>query len=169
MTQPRRALPLPETLPARPGEDGVALGPLDSFIGMHLRQAYERAYADFETLLGPDSLRPGYYTMLTLILNNPGISQVEIGRAAGRDKSSVTKALRSMEDGGLITRTRVEDDRRSYASTITPAGRVLHARMERRAREHLANIHAALGTPERAADFLEMLRAVIAALPARHG
>lgn len=142
----------------------VEFGVLEEFIGLYLRVAYERAYKDFSQRLGEDVMRPGYFTILTLIANNPGISQTAIGRAAGRDKSSVTKALRYMEDHGLITRTRLEDDRRTYVSSLTEKGEALQARMQRQALTHLDKLNRTLG-PERRRDFIRTLRDLIARLP----
>ena len=130
-------------------QDGLDLGILDEFVGMYLRVAYERAYGDFVQRLGADALRPGYFTILTLVVRNPGISQTQIGRAAGRDKSSVTKALRWMEEGGLITRIRPDTDRRTHLSEATPKGIALQARMEIRAREHLHSLNDTIGAANR--------------------
>ena len=149
------------------GEDPGApvLGVLDDFVGMYLRAAYETAYRDFATRLGADTLKPGYFTILTLIVNNPGISQTQIGQASQRDKSSVAKALRWMEDNGLITRLRPNHDRRTHLSEATDAGRVLQARMEAKGRDHLAALNATIGTERREA-FIATLKQIIEALPA---
>jgi len=125
--------------------DALDYGILNEFVGMHLRIAYERAYADFVERLGEDALRPGYFTILTLIVKNPGISQTQIGRAAGRDKSSVTKALRWMEEAGLISRVRPDTDRRTHLSQATRKGVELQARMEIKAREHLSALNDTIG------------------------
>lgn len=142
----------------------VEFGLLEEFVGLYLRVAYERAYKDFALRLGEDAMRPGYFTILTLIANNPGISQTAIGRAACRDKSSVTKALRYMEDDGLITRSRLEDDRRTYTSALTEKGRALQARMERQALIHLENLNQAIG-PDRRREFIRTLQDLIDRLP----
>ncbi|MCE8005624.1 MarR family transcriptional regulator [Aestuariivita sp.] len=152
------------TAPRRLSDDAIHLGVLDRFVGLHLRAAYEASYADFEGLLGPDAIRPGYFTMLTLIANNPGISQTQIGRSARRDKSAVTKALRHMEDEGLITRTRLPDDRRTYVSELTAKGVELQLRMQNRAMQHVARIIAVIG-PERHAALVDTLHDIIEQMP----
>ena len=134
---------------AQDGEDALEYGILNEFVGMHLRIAYERAYADFVERLGDDALRPGYFTILTLVVNNPGISQTQIGRAAGRDKSSITKALRWMEEAGLISRVRPDTDRRTHLSQATRKGVDLQARMEIRARQHLTALNSLIGADHR--------------------
>ncbi|APE43525.1 hypothetical protein BOO69_08960 [Sulfitobacter alexandrii] len=142
----------------------IKLGVLNDFVGMYLRAAYEAAFTDFADRLGEDRLRPGYFTILTLIVNNPGISQTEIGRTARRDKSSVAKALRWMEDNGLVTRLRPNHDRRTHLSEATEEGYALQRRMEARGREHLAALNATIGSDRREA-FIETLREIVERLP----
>ncbi|MFD2236569.1 MarR family winged helix-turn-helix transcriptional regulator [Aureimonas populi] len=144
---------------AEPGE-AVELGILAGHLGFHLRLANDRTFETFADLLGADRLRPGCFTMLILIANNPGITQTGISRACGRDKSSVAKALRYMEDEGLIRRERVEDDRRSSASFVTPAGAQRVERLQEKARIQSARISAALGEA-RVQELLATLKALI--------
>lgn len=150
-----------------PAEERLNFGMLEGLIGFHLRLANDRTFENFVELLGPDRLRPGCFTMLTLIANNPGITQIAISRASGRDKSSVTKALRYMEDAGLIRRVRLDDDRRSYASFVTEAGAELAGRMARKARIHIDHMASLLGE-ERAGLLLDLLKELIGKLPAAY-
>lgn len=150
------------------GPDAIEMGVLDDFIGMYLRAAYECAFRDFAERLGNDRLRPGYFTILTLIVNNPGISQSEIGKAARRDKSSVAKALRWMEDNGLITRLRPDHDRRTHLSEATAKGYALQKRMEVKGLEHLTVLNDTIGTERREA-FIAILKAIIQSLPDASG
>ncbi len=121
------------------------MGVLDRFLGSYLRMAYEASYADFERSLGDSPVPPGYLSILTLIANNPGISQTQIGRKARWDKSSVTKALRRMEDEGLIRRARLENDRRTYVSELTEEGAALQATLQEKALEHVSRVVEVIG------------------------
>lgn len=161
-TEPRQ-----DTL-RRLSDDEIEIGVLQRFVGTYLRAAYEASYADFEGLLGDSAVRPGYLSILTLIANNPGISQTQIGRKAHRDKSAVTKALRHMEDEGLIRRTRLEDDRRTYVSEVTEKGAALQAKLQDKALEHVSRVSAVIG-PERHAMLLDTLRDIIDNLPGEAG
>lgn len=148
-----------EAAPAEVAELGILAGHL----GFHLRLANDRTFETFSDLLGTDRLRPGCFTMLILIANNPGITQMGISRACGRDKSSVAKALRYMEDEGLIRRERVEDDRRSSASFVTPAGAQRVERLQEKARIQSARIASTLGE-KRTDELLATLKELIAKL-----
>ncbi len=132
-------------------------GILHEFVGMYLRVAYEAAYGDFTKRLGSEALRPGYFTILTLIVKNPRISQTQIGQASARDKSTVTKALRWMEDEDIILRLTSAKDRRSHLSVATEKGIALQARMEVEAVKHLEALNAAIGK-DRYADFIQTLK-----------
>ena len=50
----------------------VELGILENFLGFYLRLAYESAFDDFSRELGPDSLKPGNFALLSIIFENPG-------------------------------------------------------------------------------------------------
>lgn len=145
-------------------EEPIRFGILEDLIGFHLRLANDRTFDNFTDLLGPDRLRPGCFTILTLIANNPGITQIAIARASGRDKSSVAKALRYMEDAAIIRRERVDDDRRAYASYVTEAGAELAERMARTAKIHTRHMATLLGE-ERAKILLDILKEMIERLP----
>ena len=151
---------LPPDAGNTPETEALDHGILHEFLGMYLRVAYEVAYEDFARRLGEDALRPGYFTILTLVVRNPRISQTQIGIASNRDKSSITKALRWMEDEGLITRERSDQDRRAHLSVATPKGTEMQAAMERRAVAHVDAINGAIGA-DRRAEFLQMLKELI--------
>jgi len=140
-----------------PENDQIDHGILHEFVGMYLRVAHEAAYDDFAKRLGPEALNPGYFTILTLIVHNPWISQTQIGAASARDKSTVTKALRWMEDTGLITRHTSARDRRSHLSVATEKGIDMQAHMEAKAVSHLTALTEAIG-PERYGEFVQTLK-----------
>lgn len=141
-----------------PNDDEIDHGILYEFVGMYLRVAYEAAYADFTRRLAPNSLKPGYFTILTLIVRNPRISQTQIGMASARDKSTVTNALRWMEDEGLIVRLKSLHDRRAHLSVATKKGIALQRWMEQRAKSHLKALHDAIGEEDYAAFIATLKR-----------
>lgn len=155
-----------EPPPTRVLDEDIDIGMLDRFVGTYLRAAYEASYADFEALLGDSAVPPGYLSILTLIAHNPGISQTQIGRKAHRDKSAVTKALRRMEDEGLICRTRLEDDRRTYVSEVTEKGAALQSKLQAKALQHVSRLTDVIGA-ERHCMLLDTLRDIIEMLPDR--
>lgn len=146
-----------------PDFDRLDHGILQDFVGMYLRVAYEVAYEDFRMRLGDEALKPGYFTILTLIVRNPRITQTQLGLASERDKSNVTNAVRWMEDNGLIVRHLSRRDRRTHMCLPTQAGIKMQARMESRAAAHLQALNDAIG-PGRSAEFVQLLKDMITAL-----
>jgi DNA-binding MarR family transcriptional regulator len=100
---------------------------------------------------------------LTLIGRNPGISQTVLSRAAGRDKSTLTPALRDLKKRGLIVCERLARDRRSYHLSLTPEGHALLQRLTQCAARHERNLDRIVGPRDRA-RFLRTLRKLMAEL-----
>ena len=143
--------------------DGIDYGPLADWIGFHVRMAQIAAFQAFTRQTGDVDLPPGRFALLTLIGRNPGISQTVLSRAAGRDKSTLTPALRDLKRRGLIARNRLAKDRRSYHLTLTPAGQAMLQRLTECAERHERNLERVVGKRDRAA-LMRALRAIMAEL-----
>ena len=144
-------------------DDDIDYGPLADWIGFHVRMAQIAAFAAFARETGDVDLPPGRFALLTLIGRNPGISQTVLSRAAGRDKSTLTPALRDLKRRGLIARERLAKDRRSYHLTLTPAGEDMLDQLTQCARRHEHNLERIIGKRDRAA-FMRGLRAIMTEL-----
>jgi len=118
---------------ATPERRPIRQGVLARSIAFNLRLAHNTALQAFARQLGRGYVRPGRFTILTLIAENPGISQTALGRASGLDISTLTPALDDLVRRGFIRRQRLPRNRRSYALTITPAGVAFHREMARAA------------------------------------
>jgi len=142
---------------------GIDYGPLADWVGFHLRMAQIAAFQAFARESGEVDLPPGRFALLTLIGRNPGISQTILSRAAGRDKSTLTPALRDLQRRGLIVRVQLKRDRRAYRLQLTPPGRAMLQRLNACAERHERNLDRVVGRRERG-QFLTILRRVIAEL-----
>ncbi|WP_376097455.1 MarR family winged helix-turn-helix transcriptional regulator [Roseomonas sp. CCTCC AB2023176] len=143
---------------------GLRLGPLADTIGFRLRLAQEASFAAFARRTGHAELRPGRYALLTLIGENPGLSQSALSAAAGRDKSTLTPATADLERRGLIRRERGAD-RRSYAVTLTAEGEAVLRDLRAHAEAHDRRLDELVGPQNRPA-FLAALRRLISGLEA---
>lgn len=141
----------------------IKLGPLADYAGYYLRLAQDASFQAFAARVGRGDLRPGFFTLLMLIRENPGITQTMISQASGRDKSTLTPALRALEEGGYIGRERVDEDRRSYRLTLTRAGEEAVALLSGHARAHDAELDRIIG-PENKAEFIRILKRIADAL-----
>jgi DNA-binding MarR family transcriptional regulator len=137
--------------------EALRLGPLADFIGFHLRLAQEASFQAFARRVRDYQLRPGRFAVLALIGENPGISQTALGRAAGRDKSTLTPALNDLVRRALVKRRRVASDRRSYALSLTAKGKRLLDELTLHARAHDRVLDEIVGL-RRKAEFIRTLR-----------
>jgi DNA-binding MarR family transcriptional regulator len=143
--------------------DGIDYGPLAEWIGFHLRMAQIASFQAFAREVGEVDLPPGRFALLTLIGRNPGISQTVLSRAAGKDKSTLTPALRDLKRRGLIDRQRLARDRRSYHLTLTPAGKAMLERLTECASRHDRNLDRIVG-PRDKPKLLRFLRKIMSEL-----
>ncbi|MBX9589945.1 MAG: MarR family transcriptional regulator [Hyphomonadaceae bacterium] len=147
----------------RPPAEAIDFGPLADWVGFYLRLAQSASFQAFARATEEVDLRPGRFSVLLLIGRNPGISQTALSRANGRDKSTLTPALNDLERRGLIVRTRVASDRRSYQLSLTRSGEAMLRRLTACAERHDHNLDRIIGKRDRA-RFLQILRKLVAEL-----
>ena len=141
----------------------IDYGPLAKWLGFHLRMAQIASFQAFAAEVGEVELSPGRFALLTLIGRNPGISQTVLSRAAGRDKSTLTPALRDLRKRDLIVCGRRARDRRCYHLSLTPAGQAMLRRLTQCAARHEHNLDRIVGTRDRP-KLLRLLRKIMAEL-----
>lgn len=141
----------------------VDYGPLADWVGFNLRMAQEAAFQAFSRLSQEIGEHPGRFAALTLIANNPGISQTALGAASGRDKSSMTPVLEDLVRRGLVQRKRTDGDRRAWRLSLTATGERTLAKMTACARRHEQNLDRAIGARDRD-RFVQVLRRIAAAI-----
>jgi DNA-binding MarR family transcriptional regulator len=112
----------------------VALGGLPQQLGYALRRAQLAVFADFINTLEKVHLRPGEYSVLTLIAENPGIVARRICQALGIQPANFVTLCERLESRGIVRRVAI--DRRSNGLYLTPKGRTLIARAHILSAEH---------------------------------
>ena len=140
------------------GANGIRLGALGDYIGFHLRLAQDASFRAFASHVGMRDLKPGRFAAMTVISNNPGITQAELGRAIARDKSSVTPLIQELERRGLVERQRSASDRRSIALTLTATGEETLDRLMAHAVEHDRKLDEIVGPNK--ANFINLLKKI---------
>jgi DNA-binding MarR family transcriptional regulator len=144
------------------GDEAVRLGVLGDYIGFHLRMAQGASFRAFQRHTGVSKLKPGWFAVLTLIDNNPGITPVTLSRASGRDKSTLTPVLRDLTREKLIRREGVPSDRRSYALHLTPAGAETLAHLAACAAAHDRELDEIVG--DQKPMLIDLLRRIVTEL-----
>jgi DNA-binding MarR family transcriptional regulator len=88
----------------------------------HLLHRAEQLAADrFAQLVG-DNVTLRQFAVLAAIAEAPGLSQVELVRATGIDRSTLADMINRMESRGLVERTPSQVDGRAHAVHLAPAG-----------------------------------------------
>jgi DNA-binding MarR family transcriptional regulator len=147
-----------------PRRDSVDLGWLQSSVTFHLRHAQDKSFRTMTRRARAKHWRPGVFSILVVVQQNPGINQTQLSRAIGRDKSSLTDTLLTLDEEGLVTRARTSPDRRSYGLSLTASGEALLGKLWPGAKSHEAGLRRVLG-PKDSVHFVKLLQRIIRQLP----
>ncbi len=88
----------------------------------HLLHRAEQLAADRFTQLVGGAVTLRQFAVLAAIAEAPGLSQSELARATGIDRSTLADMLARMHKRGLITRTASSEDARANALRVASAG-----------------------------------------------
>jgi len=87
--------------------------------------------------------------VLDVLATHDGSSQQELAERLGINRTIMVKLVDRLEAAGWVTRERRPGDRRSYALTLTPAGRAALGRLREELSDRDARITASLSPAER--------------------
>ncbi|HTC43583.1 MAG TPA: MarR family transcriptional regulator [Steroidobacteraceae bacterium] len=127
--------------PSPRGEGAIPLRPLNvgilpNLLGYNVRRAHMALWRDFNRTVGVGIVRPGIFSMLVLIDENPGIAQIEIAVQLAIDKATIVGLIRLLQKQGWIDRRRSRVDRRRQDLYLTAQGRHELATLRRDMLEH---------------------------------
>ena len=108
-------------------------------------------------------LHPGQELLLMQLFDRDGQTQSELLERAGVDHSTVSKALRRMQDAGLLVREPAEHDRRVMVVHLSDKGRALREPVAAMWRE-LEEISAQHLTAQQAESFVRTAYAIVEAI-----
>jgi len=110
----------------------------------HLLHRAEQLAADRFTQLVGDRVTLRQFAVLAAIAESPGLSQSDLVRATGVDRSTMADMMARMLKHGWITREASSSDKRAHAVRLAPAGATLLAAATHHARAADAAILDAL-------------------------
>jgi DNA-binding MarR family transcriptional regulator len=125
--------------------EGVDYGPLDRRIGYLLRRAQIAVFKDFFAAFEVYDIRPGQYSILTVIERNPGLKQGEVSAALGIKRANFVAMIDELERRGLVRRDPAPHDRRSYALNLTDKGARLTPQLHSVSERHEQHMIDAIG------------------------
>ncbi|PWW00034.1 DNA-binding MarR family transcriptional regulator [Hoeflea marina] len=140
--------------------ESVRLGSLEHYLAFHLRMAQCASFKAFKRRSGDCSLKPGWFALLSLIGDNPGITPMALSRASGRDKSTLTPVLRELAANCMIERQELKGDKRSYTLSLTAKGKCELAVLATHAIQHDREIEEIAGSDKDV--LLDLLRRITA-------
>ena len=91
---------------------------------------------------------PGQEIFLNIIANNNGITAIELANITNRKRSTITKALQSLEKNGYIER-RTSDDKRKLPIYITEKGKKLNTEILKNIKNIWADLEKKLTAEEK--------------------
>lgn len=94
-------------------------------IGYLFRYGYRAFARAISNELQPFEISSGQWSVLRVLWENEGLSQVELADRMRVEKASLTGVLDVMDKRGLILRTRNTEDRRKVNIHLTPRARAL--------------------------------------------
>ena len=99
-----------------------SLAGLTDSLGFLLRMAQLRVFGQFFQTLGRFDLRPGEFSVLVVIAQNPGVRQGLLANSLSIKPAHMTKMVRNFETRGLVDRSIPEDDRRAVELCLSEDG-----------------------------------------------
>lgn len=126
----------------------VDLGTLPELVGYHLRMAQVTVFKDFDRELAGLDITPAIFGVLEVLQHNKGLTQSRLAAAIGLDRSSLVPLLDKLQKRNLVARESSVEDRRSNHLYLTPEGRQLLAKADKRVRLHEERILAPLTKTE---------------------
>ena len=91
--------------------------------GHLLRRAQQYAHDLYSKEVGASGPTPRQFEVLHVVSQNPQLSQTDLVRHTGIDRSTLADMIARMIKKGLLSRKRTKEDARANAVSLTPAGR----------------------------------------------
>ena len=100
----------------------VAVGALGDVLGFHIRLAHGTVYRHFTETFARLELTQKQVSVLWLVDDEPGISQVELGGRLQMDRATTMSIANRLQGRGLLRRERSAVDGRKQALYLTAQG-----------------------------------------------
>lgn len=123
-----RAAPAPADLTEVQSSRGVVLvdqSDLYELVGYSCRRAHTHVLGYAADALATYDLPPGWFTVLSLLVRNPGLSSRQMCQVLGVKPPNFVALVSAFEARGLIERRVHPEDRRSLGLYLTASGRKL--------------------------------------------
>ncbi|MGD2132852.1 MAG: MarR family winged helix-turn-helix transcriptional regulator [Maricaulaceae bacterium] len=90
-----------------------------------LHRAQQYAADRFSTAFGKQAITQRQFAVLVGVAQKEGLTQTDLVRATGIDRSTLAELVARMSSKGLLKRSRAKTDARANTVSLTPKGRTL--------------------------------------------
>ena len=122
-------------------------------------RAQQFSFDMFAKEVGTDGLTPRQFAVLQAVSENPGLSQTDLVKRTGIDRSTLADMISRMLAKGLLTRHRTKDDARANSVSVTASGKRAMAAANARVMRADTAVMKAVPKGQQAA-FLKALNAI---------
>lgn len=95
---------------------------LRALVGYNLKRANSAVTGGVERVLARHGLRRTTYSALSVVADNPMLSQADLAETLAIEPPNMTQIIDELLRAGLIERSRAKTDRRAYALSCTAEG-----------------------------------------------
>ncbi|MBM2293953.1 MarR family transcriptional regulator [Sulfitobacter pseudonitzschiae] len=95
---------------------------LETLVGYNLKRAYVVLQNDYRAVMGDHGLSPRVFSALTFVVEMPNLTQSDLARRLGIERSGLVAIVDELEARGYLNRVAVPQDRRIQALAPTEAG-----------------------------------------------
>lgn len=138
---------------------------LSSSPGHLLRRAQQYAFDLFSAEIGDSRLTPRQFAVLLTVQQNEGLSQTDLVKLTGIDRSTLADMISRLIKRGLLSRTRTKADARANSVKITAAGKRELTSHQAKVKKAEDKILGPIAVSKRK-DFMAGLQAIAAAADA---
>jgi DNA-binding MarR family transcriptional regulator len=150
--RPRPSAPVSKARRTRRTAEGlinVGLDGLAGHVGYAVRRFQLWIFQDFIRTLSAVDITPTQYSVLTVIGENPGLTQMAVANRLGIERARLVHLLDSLEGRKLVERVPSKTDRRSHALHLTSSGQVSLRQFKLLAAEHERHVVEKIGKENR--------------------
>ena len=137
----------------------LSVGILPNLLGYNVRRAHMALWRDFNRTVGTSEIRPGIFSLMVLVDENPGIAQIELSTQLAIDKATIVGLIRQLQRQGWIERRRSGADKRRQDLFLTELGARELATLRKEMIEHEAKF-LQLFSRQELALFFDFLRRI---------
>lgn len=139
--------------------DPAAVSGFETLIGYNLKRAYVIIQEDYRRAMADTGLSARVFAALSFVVSNPGLTQSDLARRLGIERSGLVAIVDSLETQDYLMRKPVPGDRRVQALEPTGAGIAAYEAALKRAQDHETALLSDLSETEQQ-TLLRLLRKI---------